>query len=121
MSVRCAVHVTANFERNLIAIERFLSEQEGAFAGLLSRLFDKIIPQLEEYPELGPDLLARRATSMESRAQQAALLRRLPAGVRLREHVSSDYLILYGVAGERVYLLAIKHHKQLSYDLRRHW
>ena len=29
----------------------------------------------------------------------------------------TDYLLLYALVGEVIYLLAIKHHKQLSFDI----
>ncbi len=32
-----------------------------------------------------------------------------------------DYLMLYALIGTTVYLLAIKHHRQLSFDLGAHW
>lgn len=39
----------------------------------------------------------------------------------LREFTVEDYIILYLVRRRRIYFLAIKHHRQLSFDLRRFW
>ena len=39
----------------------------------------------------------------------------------LREYISGDYLMLYAVRGDDLYLLSIKHQRQLSFDLKEHW
>ncbi|MBM4260499.1 MAG: hypothetical protein FJ143_08295 [Deltaproteobacteria bacterium] len=39
----------------------------------------------------------------------------------MREFGFDDYVLLYLVRKKRIYLVAIKHHKQLSFDLRRFW
>ena len=49
------------------------------------------------------------------------LRRRLEQADDLREFIADDYLILYLVRGERIIFLSIKHHRQLSFDLKRFW
>lgn len=39
----------------------------------------------------------------------------------LREYVMSHYLVLYVQVEGTVFLLSIKHHKQLSFDFEGHW
>lgn len=39
----------------------------------------------------------------------------------LREYLMPDYLLLYLRQDMAIYLLAIKHHRQLSFDFDRHW
>jgi hypothetical protein len=39
----------------------------------------------------------------------------------VREYVAGDYLNLYVVIERVVYLLSIKHHRQLSFDFDRFW
>jgi hypothetical protein len=39
----------------------------------------------------------------------------------LREYVMAHYLLLYVQAGDTVFLLSIKHHRQLSFDFEAHW
>jgi hypothetical protein len=118
------VRVTGNFERNLTGIQAFLAEQgapDEVFGGLLDRLFDVVVPNLERFPEIGADSLLRRAPlSVQGVARQSALLRRLGEGVVLREYVVDEYLVLYAVHAH-VDLLAIRHHRQLSFDLRAFW
>jgi len=120
---RATVLVTQNFARNLDAIEAFLREAETAvtFAPLLDDLFGQAIPALEQFPDLGSDFLHRRTTSREAAELASTLRERLGNGTDLRELVRGDYLILYARRGNDLYLLAIKHHRQLSFDLAGHW
>jgi plasmid stabilization system protein ParE len=120
---RATVRVTQNFARNLDAIEAFLREADAAaaFAPLLDDLFGQAIPALEQFPELGTDFFRRRPSSREAATLAAALRERLGTETTLRELVRGDYLILYARRGDDLYLLAIKHHRQLSFDFPELW
>ncbi len=39
----------------------------------------------------------------------------------IREYIADDYLLLYAVRDSGVFLLSIRHHRQLSFDLRTYW
>ncbi|MFZ4538114.1 hypothetical protein [Propionivibrio sp.] len=39
----------------------------------------------------------------------------------LREYVLKDYLLLYALIGGAIYLLAVRHQRQLSFDFEGHW
>ena len=39
----------------------------------------------------------------------------------IREYITGEYLLLYLVGDSTVSLLSIRHHRQLSFDLRAHW
>jgi len=123
MSGRVAVHITQNFARNLEAIQAYLEGRPpaGAFNALLDQLFGTIIPNIEEFPEIGFDFLARKPRSYEGAAQVRGLQRRLGEGASIREYIVGDYLVLYARREADAHLLAIKHHLQLSFDLRAHW
>jgi hypothetical protein len=56
-------------------------------------------------------------------AEALAQLARLPPGATdaLQEYLHGDYLILYTLAESTVYLLSIRHHRQLTYDFARLW
>jgi len=120
---RPSVRVTRHFARNLEAIEEFLRKADAtvAFAPLLDDIFQQVIPALETYPELGRDFLARQSSSREAVELATNLRQRLGNGTSLRELVRGDYLILYARRGENLYLLAIKHFRQLSFDFPEHW
>lgn len=123
MSRRGRVEVALNFERNLEDVEAWLNEHDavGAFVALLDELFERVVPNLERFPELGADFLARRAGSVDGAARIARLQRRLGKGTSMRELVVGDFLVLYATRAEQRWLLAIRHHRQLSYDLKAHW
>lgn len=121
------VELTASFLERLDAIEAFLVEADAGFAfdALLVQLRATVIPNLRRFPRIGRRYLAQPPQSAEALAQLAAL----PAGApdALREYLHGDYLVLYTVvdavaqAQGTVYLLSIRHHRQLSFDFARLW
>jgi hypothetical protein len=117
------VELTASFLECLDAVEAFLLEAdaEPAFDALLAELRASVIPNLSRFPRIGRRYLDSPPQSAEALAQLAAL----PAGAAqaLREYLHGDYLMLY-IASESaatVYLLSIRHHRQLSFDFARLW
>ncbi len=117
------VELTASVLERLDAIEAFLTEADAAFAvdDLLAELRATVIPNLARFPRIGRRYLANPPQSAEALAQLAAL----PAGAAsaLREYLHGDYLMLYVAmdANATVYLLSIRHHRQLSFDFARLW
>lgn len=120
--LKMKIKLTANFERNLAEIERFLHEANApqAFDALLDELLDKVLPNLERFPDLGTLFLDMPGGSVESLAARESL-RKKAGATRIRQYVLRDYLILYAVAVKELYLLTIKHHRQLSFDLDAIW
>jgi plasmid stabilization system protein ParE len=117
------VRATANFQANLDSIRDFLdaAAAPAEFERLLARLFEEIVPNLARFPDLGRDFAARAPQSTEGLAALAALCRKAGRDTALREYITDDYLLLYAVRGDTVFLLSIRHHRQLSFDLRDHW
>lgn len=121
--VNYTVKLTASFNARLDAIEAFLSDAGAAFAfdDLLSELRSTVIPNLSRFPRIGRRYLDHPPQSAEAVLALAAL----PTGAAnaLREYLHGDYLILFaGIEVEStVYLLSIKHHRQLSFDFARLW
>jgi hypothetical protein len=120
------VELTASFLERLDAIEAFLVEADAGFAfdDLLAELRATVIPNLRRFPRIGRRYLANPPQSAEALAQLAAL----PAGApdALREYLHGDYLMLYTVVDASpsqasVYLLSIRHHRQLSFDFAKLW
>lgn len=121
------VELTASFLERLDAIEAFLVEADAGFAfdALLAELRATVIPNLRRFPRIGRRYLANPPRSAEALTQLAAL----PVGApdALREYLHGDYLILYTVVDAppqtiaTVYLLSIRHHRQLSFDFARLW
>lgn len=121
------VELTATFLDRLDAIEAFLVEANAAFAfdDLLGELRATVIPNLRRFPRIGRRYLAHPPQSTEALSQLADLPRGAPDA--LREYLHGDYLILYIVADAQadvratVYLLSIRHHRQLAYDFAKLW
>lgn len=127
MARKPIVGLTANFARNLAAIERFLIEAEApqAYDALLDELLDTVIPNLERFPGMGRPFLTYAARSVETTNALEALRAKLsaltPDPEALREYVLDHYLVLYAKIDANLYLLAIRHHQQLSFDFQFHW
>jgi len=121
------VELTASFLERLDAIEAFLVEVNAGFAfdELLAELRSTVIPNLRRFPRMG----RRHLTNPPQSAEALAHLATLPAGApdALREYLHGDYLMLYIVLDasatnkDSVYLLSIRHHRQLSFDFARLW
>lgn len=126
MSSRHTIKLTANFERNLEEVEAFLLEAESsaAFDRLLNELTDTIVPNLERFPKMGRLFFERTAGSVETSNGISRLIAKmdaLPESGELREYVTSHYLMLYVATDDSVYLVSVRHHRQLSFDLSGHW
>ena len=117
------VELTASFLERLESIETFLRKAEAphAYDALLAALRDTVIPNVRRFPRMGRRYLDQPPQSAEAIAQ----LGELPAGAAdgLRVLGSGDYLILYAEQNKSstVYLLSIRHHRQLSFDFARLW
>lgn len=126
MAAKQAVKLTGNFERNLGEIEAFLLEAGAiqAFDALVQELIDTVIPNLERFPGMGRPFLQRSARSVElteGMARLSRLLTSLAEDGELREYVMSHYLLLYARIKGTVYLLSIRHQRQLSFDFQALW
>lgn len=121
--LRFRVELTASFVDRLAAIETFLEEAAAAvmFDKLLAELRATIIPNLGRFPRMGRRYLDQPPQSAEALAQLAAL----PSGAAdaLREYLHGDYLILYAIdePNSIVYLLSVRHHRELSFQFARLW
>lgn len=127
MAKKRVIQLTSNFERNLEEIERFLTQEEAlqAYDGLLDELLETVLPNLELFPGIIRPFMLRQLRSVETTNALEALRGKLLALTSdqeaLREYVLKDYLLLCAQIGETIYLLAILHQRQLSFDFAGHW
>lgn len=127
MAKKPVVKFTANFERNLESIERFLTEVETpqSFDSLLDELFETVVPNVECFLEMGGSFLTRQPRSVEATNALTTLRAKLSALTpdvgALREYALKDYLLLYALIGSAIHLLAIRHQRQLSFDFEGLW
>ena len=126
MASRHLVQLIANFERNLEEIEEFLLEPDApqAFDALLDELTDTVIPNLERFPGMGRLFFERPTRSVEASNGVDRLKRKLKTIAKdgeIREYVMSHYLVLYARIDTTIYLLSIRHQRQLSFDFESLW
>ena len=123
MTQKTKVKITQNFENSIDLIEEFLEDADANhfFAELITELFETIIPNLEKFPQIGVNLLARQPTSIEAIQLREIVFSKLPYQSELREYISGDYVILYLKSETTIFLLSIKHHKQLSFYFQDYW
>ena len=126
MTAKHTVKLTGNFERNLEGLEAFLVEADAphAFDSLLDELTDTVIPNLENFPGMGRMFLQRPVHSVEVANGIARLTKQLGALAKdgeLREYVMTHHLLLYARIKGVVYLLSIRHQRQLSFDFEALW
>lgn len=117
------VELTDSFLARVEAIEAFLIEADAgaAFDDLLDQLRNTVIPNLARFPRIGRRYLDHPPQSAEA----LSLLAAMPTGAAeaIREYMHGEYLVLYFVADDvaTVYLLTIRHHRQLSFDFAGLW
>lgn len=95
-----------------------------ALDALLDELTDTVIPNLERFPGMGRLFFERPTRSVEARNGIEGLQRKLKAISKegeVREYLMSHYLLLYARFDTTIYLLSIRHHRQLSFDFQSQW
>jgi len=126
VAAKHALKITANFERNLEDVAAFLQEvgAPDEFDRLLEDLLGTVVPNLERFPDMGRRFDERPLRSIES-TNAFERMERMRASLHengeLREYVLAHYLLLYLRCEGVVYLLSIRHHRQLSFDLHSVW
>lgn len=122
MRTKISVKLTANFDRNLEDIAQFLfaAQASKAYDALLDELIDTVIPNLERFPDMGRVFFDSQVRSIEADNALTRLQTKL-AGNRIHELLIADYLLLYARSHETIYLLSIKHSRQLSFHLALIW
>ena len=112
------VILTRRFRERLLDIESFL-EAAGAgtaFDRLIDDVESVVIPNLTRFPRIGRPYARRSFLSIETKAMLGGLS--ASQAEELREYLHGDYLILYAShePARAVYLISIRHHRQLSFD-----
>lgn len=126
MANKHLIKLTENFERNLEEAEAFLLEANApqAFDVLLDELTDTVIPNLERFPGMGRLFFEHPTRSVETSNGIDGLKRKLKSIAKdgeIREYVMSNYLLLYARFDSTIYLLSIRHHRQVSFDFQSQW
>ena len=113
---------TENFSANLSSIKAFLGAKgRPAYRRFSDRLFEETIPAICRFPQSGHSFLERSIRSTKAQALTNDLRRLLQKTDDLREYLIGDHLVLYLVRRDRIVFLSVKHHRQLSFDLKQFW
>jgi hypothetical protein len=86
----------------------------------LENITDELYPSLGSFPQMGRLFIPNSQNDTQVHARALALLTRAQAtlnGIEIREYLLGDYLVLYGIDAQRIYLIAIKHHKQAGFSV----
>jgi plasmid stabilization system protein ParE len=121
-AARITVRFTPNLEANLTDIERYWTDNQfpAGFDRLMAELFDTVIRNLENHPRYGRRFFDRQAQTLQVQQKTQSVAMQLAKVItegELREYVMTDYTVLYALIADTIYLLSIKHHKQLLFDL----
>lgn len=84
-------------------------------------LLETVIPNLEHLPAMGRSFMDRPFRCVE--ASNAIDVRRgklvkVDRNAEIREYALQHNLMLYAFNGEEMFLIAVRHHKQLSFDFK---
>lgn len=123
MNQHAAVYVTQNFENNLDTIQQYFIDNEvpQQFDILIEKLFGTIIPNIETFPGIGKGFLNRQPGSVEGMNILGSIHQFLKGKGDIHEYITGDYLILYALIENNIYLLSSKHHRQLAFDFSTAW
>jgi plasmid stabilization system protein ParE len=120
---RVQVRATENFLANLDQLGEFLLQISPEAAPRahqrLREEIDGLLTLLQAHPGIGRParLLQTRSIQGRERATRAERLAQSLGAGELREYVLKDHIVLYAHSDVAVFLLAIKHHRQLEYQL----
>ena len=85
-------------------------------AAFNEELFERIVPALERHADIGRPYVLRKLGDRTEARLLAELAPRLAASSAIaREWVERDFTILYLVTPDKVFLVNLKHHRQLGY------
>lgn len=113
------VVVAPGYERALDAALDFLTRNEAlpAAEDLLDRALVFLPELLAKFPYAGRDFVVRNPISprVEEAVEEIHVL--MGTDIELREYLLDDYLVLYAIQRQAVYLLTLRHHRQSGFDL----
>ncbi len=117
--MKFSLRITDNFMRNLETIEVFLLENDNTshfFNILVDKLLNSVFDSLARFPRIGIDYLRKSPASLQAQNHLKLLQKRLK-NIEVREYIFDEYLLLYALRERQLFLLSIKHHKQLAFDI----
>jgi hypothetical protein len=117
------VKTTNGFESDLDRIEQFCRRTNSidGYDRLLASIKTIVIPNVRRFPSMGRAVLAIKPDSVEALVKRESILENLRDEGTFREYLLDDHLLLYAHVADVVYLVSIRHMKQLSVDFEHLW
>jgi hypothetical protein len=111
-----------NFGNNLDHIRDFwtICQVPKNYVKLMTAVTNEVYQTLVSFPQVGRQFVVSAPEDAHIQTRALELLARAKAtlsGIEIREYILDDYLVLYGVDAQRIYLIAIKHHKQAGFSV----
>jgi len=112
--------LAATFERNLEALRLFLEQNDAppsVYDKVLDSIVERLFPLLETHPRAGRNWLLDPPPTESGQFLRQGVIAKLDGRRELREFVLDQLLVLYAIEGNTVALLAVRHQRQLEFDL----
>lgn len=108
----------AAYERRLDDAVAYLVEvgADAAAQALLDQAYDALPERLARAPRIGREFVAHTPDAPDVLAVWETVCQLLGNDIELREYVLGDYLALYAIHGDTLYLLTLRHHRQDGFD-----
>lgn len=113
------VRITENFTDNLDQLQAYFDEvdEPQVFVMVVELVFEKIIPNLKQFPKIGVDFLQKVPNSIEALQVYEQIIEKLDNSLGVREYIFGDFSILYVLNVKEIFLISIKHHREMTYDV----
>ena len=112
------VLVTATWLQALDDAIGFLLANEALAAAqrLEAVMLDHWPALLVDHPQAGRDYAGRSLPTLQTEQMRTQVLDSYGPNAQLREFVEGDYLALYAIRNDVLYLLTLRHHRQSGYE-----
>ena len=123
---RFNVRILGCFDTRLTDIERYCDRtgRLETFGLLVESLHDRALPLLRRFPAIGRRVLNTNPDTVhallayEQIVDATVLTSSTP---ELREYIFDDYVLLYLLTDDTIYLVSIRHSKEVSFDFEYLW
>lgn len=106
----------ARLAEHYVSLQSLFPDSGNRLVAFYDELFERIVPTLERQADIGRPYAFHK---LESPAESALLAEFAPVfaahSAVTREWVEREFTILYVVTPEKVFLVNLKHHRQLGY------
>ncbi|AET88549.1 MULTISPECIES: type II toxin-antitoxin system RelE/ParE family toxin [Caballeronia] len=123
---RFSVRIMGCFDTRLTDIERHYDRtgRLQAFDLLVESLHDRALPLLRRFPAIGRRVLNTNPDTVHAlQAYEQVVEATVVASSapELREYIFDDYVLLYLLTDDTIYLVSIRHSKEVSFDFEYLW